>query len=290
METSELIKRVRAIEIKTRGLSSQIFSGEYQSAFKGRGMSFSEVREYSYGDDVRNIDWNVTARTSEPYVKIYEEERELSVLLIVDISSSMFTGYQEEERIGLMTELSAVLSFSALQNKDKVGLLMFNDTIHRYLHPKKGKKHVLRVIRELVNSPQEGGGTDMNKALRYAVNILNKRAIVFILSDFYADREKYRDSLRILTKKHDVIGIHLSDRWDENLPYAGLLPVIDKENSSTYVIDTNSKRIRQAHNEHFHKKMESLTEMFRSLRADYIHLRLGEDYTKPLMKFFKQRK
>ncbi len=290
METSELIKKVREVEIKTRGLSTQLFSGEYQSAFKGRGMSFSEVREYTYGDDVRNIDWNVTARTSEPHVKVFEEERELSVLLIIDISGSTFTGYHKEERIGLMTELSAVLSFSALQNNDKVGLLMFSDKIHRFLTPKKGKKHILRIIRELVKTPEEGGSTDINTALKYVNNFLKKRAVIFILSDFYAEPAAYKDSLKILSRRHDVVGIHFSDRWDEKLPHAGLLPVIDKESGETYVIDTESSKVREQHHAQFQKKRKELPDLFRASGGDYLHLRLGEDYTSNLLQFFKQRR
>lgn len=290
METSELLKKVRKIEIKTRGLSKQIFSGEYQSAFKGRGMSFSEVREYSYGDDVRNIDWNVTARTSDPHVKIFEEERELSVLFIIDVSGSVYTGYHKEERIGLMTELSAVLAFSALQNNDKVGMLLFSDKIHRYISPKKGKKHILRIIRELVKHPKLEGSSEMDMAIKYASNLLKKRAIIFLLSDFYIDSDKYRNSLRILTKRHDVVGIQFSDRWDENLPHAGLLPIVEKETGKTHIIDTENKMVRQEHNRNFHKKTKELTDIFRSAGGDYMHLRLGEEYFNTLLKFFRHRK
>lgn len=289
METKELIKKVREIEIKTKGLSTQLFSGGYQSTFKGRGMSFSEVREYSYGDDIRNIDWNVTARTSTPHVKVFEEERELSMLLIFDVSGSTFTGYHREERIGLMTELSAVLSFSALQNNDKVGLLLFSDKVHRFITPKKGKKHILRIIREMVNHPQKGGTTDINHALKYANNFLKKRSIVFLLSDFYIPAESYRDSLRILARKHDLIGIQFTDQWDESLPHVGLLPVRDKETGETYLIDTENKKVRSGHRERFDEKSTELIEIFRSSGADLMRLRLGEEYIPTLLQFFKQR-
>ncbi len=289
METSELIKKVRKIEIKTKGLSTQLFSGGYQSAFKGRGMSFSEVREYTYGDDVRNIDWNVTARTSQPHVKVFEEERELSVLLIVDVSGSTYTGLMEEGRIGMMTELSAVLSFSALENNDKVGMLLFSDKIHRFITPKKGKKHILRIIRELVNHPARGGATHIKHALKYANNFLKKRAIVFLLSDFYMDSETYRDPLRILAKRHDLIGIQFSDAWDEELPRVGLLPVQDKESGEKYMVDTSDKEVRKSHRERYESKTAELTELFRSAGGDYLRLKLGEEYIGPLLQFFKQR-
>lgn len=289
MEASELIKKVRKIEIKTRSMSKHLFSGEYHSAFKGRGMSFSEVRGYQYGDDVRNIDWNVTARTGDPYIKIFEEERELSVFIIVDVSGSTYTGTKETTKDAFMTELSAVLSFSALQNNDKVGLLLFSDHIHKFIPPKKGKKHILRIIRELINQDKTGIKTDIGQALRYFNNVVKKRSIVFLLSDFYTQPDSFYNDIRVVAKKHDLIGVQILDRWDRQLPDVGLLKAHDTESGETYLIDTSDKKVRAAHETRFADKQEEMKTLFSHTKSDWLSLTLGEPYILPLLKFFKTR-
>ncbi len=238
METTELLKRVRRIEIKTKGLSKQIFSGEYHSAFKGRGMSFSEVRGYQYGDDVRNIDWNVTARSGEPYVKVFEEERELTVMLLVDISKSSFFGTVKQPKNELITEICAVLAFSAAQNNDKVGLLLFSDRVEKFLPPKKGRGHVLRIIRELLDTRPQGSGTDIGMALTYFTNMVKKRSICFLVSDYLATG--YERPLRLAARRHDLVGLHLYDPREKELPAVGLLRATDAESGKTQWIDTDS--------------------------------------------------
>ncbi len=288
METSELIKKVRKIEIKTKGLSKQIFSGEYHSAFKGRGMSFSEVREYQYGDDIRNIDWNVTARTNEPYVKVYEEERELTVMLLVDISKSSFFGTVDQFKSEIITEISAVISFSALNNNDKVGVIFFSDKVEQYIPPKKGKQHILRIIRELINFTPSGAGTQINEALDFMNNVIKKRCTCFILSDFMATG--YGDSLRIAKKRHDIIGLHIYDQREASLPNVGLIKAEDAETGKIVYLDTSSKSFREKYEKRFIDNQSYFKTTFLKSGADVVHIRTDESYVNALMKFFKKRK
>lgn len=287
MDTSELLKKVRRIEIKTRGLSKHIFSGEYHSAFKGRGMSFSEVREYQYGDDVRNIDWNVTARTGEPYVKIFEEERELTVMLLVDVSRSAFFGTCRQFKEELATEICAVLAFSAIQNNDKVGVLFFSDRIERFIPPRKGRQHILRIIRELITFEPQGHGTDIGQALRYFNNLVKKRSICFLVSDFLT--EGYADALRIVGRKHDLVGIHLYDPLELELPQAGLWRVEDAESGQTTWLDTSSPQVRHAWASRFRQWHEGCRHAFRRAASDLIAIRTDESYVRALIQFFQKR-
>lgn len=287
METSELIKKVRKIEIKTKGLSKQIFSGEYHSAFKGRGMSFSEVREYQYGDDIRNIDWNVTARANEPYVKVYEEERELTVMLLVDISKSSFFGTVNQFKSEIITEISAVIAFSALNNNDKVGVIFFSDKVEQYIPPKKGKQHILRIIRELINFTPSGSGTQINEALDFMNNVIKKRCTCFILSDFMASG--YGDSLRIAKKRHDIIGLHIYDQREAVLPNVGLIKADDAETGKTVYLDTSSKSFRNKYEKRFTDNQEYFKTTFLKSGADVVDIRTDESYINALMKFFKKR-
>ena len=287
METSELIKKVRKIEIKTKGLSKQIFSGEYHSAFKGRGMSFSEVREYQYGDDIRNIDWNVTARANEPYVKVYEEERELTVMLLVDISKSSFFGTVNQFKSEIITEISAVISFSAMNNNDKVGVIFFSDKVEQYIPPKKGKQHILRIIRELINFTPSGSGTQINEALDFMNNVIKKRCTCFILSDFMASG--YADSLRIAKKRHDIIGLHIYDQREAVLPNVGLIKAEDAESGKIVYLDTASKSFRNKYEKRFTDNQEYFKTTFLKSGADVVDIRTDESYVNALMKFFKKR-
>jgi len=287
METSELLKKVRKIEIKTKGLTNHIFSGEYHSAFKGRGMSFSEVRGYQYGDDVRNIDWNVTARTGEPYVKIFEEERELTVMLLIDVSQSSFFGTVNQLKSEIMTEISAVLAFSAIQNNDKVGVIFFSDTVEKFIPPKKGKQHILRIIRELLDFEPKRTGTDIGAALQYLNNINKKHSITFIISDFLTS--DYEDPLRIAARRHDIIGVHLIDPREESLPNVGLLRAQDAETGHVGWIDTASASVRQRYADWFEQHQNYFTTTFRKSGADTIPIRTNESYVDALHKFFVQR-
>ena len=288
METTELLKRVRRIEIKTKGLSRQIFSGEYHSAFKGRGMSFSEVRGYQYGDDVRNIDWNVTARSGEPYVKVFEEERELTVMLLVDISKSSFFGTVKQPKNELITEICAVLAFSAAQNNDKVGLLLFSDRVEKFLPPKKGRGHVLRIIRELLDTrPAEGSGTDIGMALTYFTNMVKKRSICFLVSDYLATG--YERPLRLAARRHDLVGLHLFDPRERELPAVGLLRAQDAETGRTQWIDTDSRRVRDRYARWYEENMGYFNDAFRQSGADTLSVETTEDYVKELLRFFKRR-
>lgn len=287
METTELLRRVRRIEIKTKGLSRQIFSGEYQSAFKGRGMSFSEVRNYQYGDDVRNIDWNVTARSNDPYVKVFEEERELTVMLLVDISKSSFFGTTKQLKNELITEICAVLAFSATNNNDKVGLLLFSDRIEKFLPPKKGRGHILRIIRELLETRPEGGGTDIGQALTYFTNMVKKRSICFLVSDFLA--EGYDKPLRLAARRHDLIGMHLYDPRERELPSVGLIHALDAESGNMEWVDTGSKRVREKYTAWYDAHMDYYKQAFSQSGADSMSLETTEDYTKALLRFFKRR-
>lgn len=287
MDTRELLKEVRKIEIKTKGLSNQLFSGEYHSAFKGRGMSFSEVREYVVGDEVRNIDWNVTARTGDPHVKVFEEERELTVMLLVDISPSAFFGTQNKFKHEFMTELSAVLAFSALQNNDKVGLMLFSEKVELYIPPKKGKKHILRIIRELVNHEPSGKSTDLNTALVYLNNVIKKRSICFVLSDFIC--EGYKDALRIASRKHDVVGLHVFDPREQELPPVGILDLADLETGEKRMIDTADQSFRLRYEEFFRQHREYSRESFLKARSELLSLPTDQSYFSALHTFFKKR-
>jgi len=287
METSELLKKVRKIEIKTKGLSKHIFSGEYQSAFKGRGMSFSEVRDYQYGDDVRNIDWNVTARTGSAHIKIFEEERELTVMLLIDVSQSSFFGTAEQMKNELITEMSAVLSFSAIQNNDKVGVIFFSDTIEKFIPPKKGKQHILRIIRELINFTPKQTGTNLGQALEYLNNVIKKRSICFILSDFMT--QGYETPLRIAGRRHDIVGVHLYDPREETLPNIGLMRAVDAETGRVQWVDTSLQSVRENYAAWFQENRQYFRSSFLKSRSDVLSVRTDESYIKVLHQFFKKR-
>lgn len=287
MDTSEIIKKVRKLEIKTKGLTKHIFSGEYHSAFKGRGMSFSEVRDYQYGDDVRNIDWNVTARTGGPHVKVFEEERELTVMLLIDVSASSFFGTISRFKNEMMTELAAVIAFSAITNNDKVGAILFSDTIEKYLPPKKGKQNILRIIRELINITPKQRGTNLSDALIYLNNIEKKRSITFVLSDFMTN--DYQKALSIAAKKHDIIGIKISDQREKNLPDVGLIKAQDLESGKERVIDTSDAKVRDAWKNHFTSSTEMFNKVFSLAKSDTISIQTDEDYIKAMQVFFKRR-
>jgi len=287
VETKDLLKKVRKIEIKTRGLSRQIFAGEYHSAFKGRGMTFSEVREYQYGDDIRNIDWNVTARFNHPYIKVFEEERELTVMLLIDVSGSGDFGTQVQMKRNLITEISALLSFSAIENNDKIGVIMFSDRIEKFIPPQKGRKHILRIIRELLECNPQSRGTDISESLRFLTNAIKKRCTAFLISDF---RDKgYARSLQIANNKHDVAALHVYDRRETSLPAVGLLRVLDAETGRERWIDTSKNRIRENYAMKWESHMEIMKEIFSRAGVDSVSLRTGEDYVKPLIRLFKQR-
>lgn len=288
MTTAEILKKVRRIEIKTKGLSNHIFAGEYHSTFKGRGMSFSEVREYTPGDDVKFIDWNVTARFSHPFVKVFEEERELIVMLLVDISSSSLFGTQKQLKRELIAELGAVLSFSATTNNDKVGVIFFSDKVEQYIPPKKGKSHILRIIRELVAlEPKHTGATNVGVALEFLNNVLKKRTIAFLLSDFVS--APYEQPLQLSARKHDLVGIHIYDKYDKELPAAGLIQVMDAETGKIMWVDTDSKQVRTEYGANFDQKNKYCIQAFRKSGAGLMHVRTDEDYVKTLQAYFKGR-
>ncbi|MEJ2596013.1 MAG: DUF58 domain-containing protein [bacterium] len=287
MDSLEIFKKVRKIEIKTRGLSHQIFSGEYHSVFKGRGMSFSEVREYQYGDDIRNIDWNVTARFNHPYIKIFEEERELTVMLLIDVSGSNNFGTNKQLKQELVTELAAVLSFSAIQNNDKVGVIFFSDQIEKFIPPKKGTSHILRIIRELLDFKPEQTGTNISEALRYLTNAIKKRSIAFLISDFMD--EGFEKAVRIANHKHDLIAVRLTDRRETTLPDVGMVRLQDAETGRMMWVDTGSRSVRRKYETWAAKKRESLDLLFNRLGVDMVKVYTGEDYVKPLMNLFKRR-
>jgi uncharacterized protein (DUF58 family) len=288
METSELLKKVRKIEIKTRGLSNQIFSGEYHSAFKGRGMAFSEVREYTPGDDVRTIDWNVTARFSTPYVKVFEEERELSVVLVVDVSASGLFGTNKQYKQDLITELCAVVAFSASQNNDKIGIIFFSDKIEKFIPPKKGKSHVLRIIRELLEFKPENKKTNLELALKYLTNVIKKKSIVFLISDFYADSD-YKDALKIANKKHDLVALRIVDKTETELPNVGLIKLRDNETGKLMWVDTSDKTFRKQFAVNYLKFEDDLKDIFNRSGTDATKIFTHENYVKPLMNLFKNR-
>lgn len=288
METSELLKKVRKIEIKTRGLSSQIFSGEYHSAFKGRGMAFSEVREYMPGDDVRTIDWNVTARFNAPYVKVFEEERELSVVLLVDVSASGLFGTQKQFKQDLITELCAVVAFSASQNNDKIGVIFFSDKIEKFIPPKKGKSHILRIIRELIEFKPDNKSTNIEVALKYMSNVIKKRSIVFLISDFQTDLS-YSDALKIANKKHDVVALRIVDKTEMEIPDIGLVKLKDNESGKIMWVNTSSKQFRTQYKVNQLKNEAQVKEIFSKSGIDATSIYTHESYIKPLMNLFKKR-
>ena len=287
MDTKELLKKVRKIEIKTRRLSNHIFSGEYHSSFKGRGMTFSEVRQYDYGDDIRSIDWNVTARYNEPFVKVFEEERELTMMLMVDVSGSEYFGTSLQFKRETITEISATLAFSAIQNNDKVGLLLFSDEIELFIPPKKGKSHVLRIIRELIEFHPRSTKTNITQALRYLSNVMKKKAIVFILSDFMDD--DYDNALKIVGRKHDVTVIRVYDKYEEEIPKLGMVPMLDAETGNTTLVNTNSNRIRTNYKAYYLKTVDYFENTFRRSGSGIINTRIDESYVKKLLGYFKQR-
>ena len=288
METSELLKKVRRIEIKTRGLSANIFAGQYHSAFKGRGMAFSEVREYQYGDDIRDIDCNVTARYTKPFVKVFEEERELTVMLLVDVSASQDFGTLNSVKRDVVTEIAATLAFSAIQNNDKIVVIFFSDKIEKFIPPKKGRKHILYIIRELINFEAESPKTDVSMALRYLTNVIKKRCTTFMISDF-VDAANYDNAMTIANRKHDVVVLQVYDHLETQLPGIGLMKVMDAETGQEQWIDTSSKKVRMAYNNWWLTRQSKMQETFNRSRVDSISVRTDEDYVKALLMLFKKR-
>ncbi len=287
MDTKELLKKVRKIEIKTRRLSDHIFGGEYHSTFKGRGMTFSEVRQYQYGDDVRNIDWNVTARYNEPYIKVFEEERELTMMLMVDVSGSEFFGTDKQFKNEIVTEIAATLAFSATQNNDKIGLMLFSSEVELYIPPKKGRSHVLRIIRELIEFKPKSKTTNVGEALKFLSNVMKKKTIVFIMSDFMAD--DYKQTLKIAAGKHDVTGIRVYDRHEERIPNLGMVQMQDEETGELVLINTSSKKIRYNYASYYNDKVNYYKDSFTKSGAGTIDCRLDESYVKKLLGYFKRR-
>jgi len=288
METSEIIKKVRKIEIKTRGLSSNIFAGQYHSAFKGRGMAFSEVREYQFGDDVRDIDWNVTARFHHPYVKVFEEERELTVMLLIDVSGSLDFGTQKQMKRDMVTEIAATIAFSAIQNNDKIGVVFFSDKIEKYIPPKKGRKHILYIIREMLDFHPESKRTDVKQAVEFLSSVQKRRTTAFILSDFYV-RNDFQQSLQIANRKHDVVAIQVYDQRARELPDVGLMKVVDAETGFEQYVDTSSKRLRDAYRKYWQSRQSQLLETFNKSNVDNVSIATNEDFVKALLMLFKQR-
>lgn len=287
MDTKEILKKVRKIEIKTRRLSDHIFSGEYHTSFKGRGMTFSEVRQYQYGDDVRAIDWNVTARYNEPYVKVFEEERELTMMLMVDCSGSESFGTQNQLKSEVVTEIAATLAFSSTQNNDKVGLILFSDEIELFIPPKKGKSHVLRIIRELIEFQPKSKKTDIAQAIKFLSSVMKKKAIVFMISDFMS--KDYEHTLKIASKKHDVTGIRVFDKREESLPNLGLVSMLDAESGKTMLVDTSSKKLRQNYEINYRTNVNYFTSVFSKCGAGAVSSRVDESYVTKLLGYFKAR-
>lgn len=288
MDANELLKKIRKIEIKTRGLSSNIFAGEYHSAFKGRGMTFSEVREYQYGDDIRDIDWNVTARMGHPYVKVYEEEREMTVMLLVDVSRSRLFGAVGEEKREMIAEIAATIAFSAISNNDKIGMLFFSDKIEKFIPPKKGKKHILFLIRELLDFTPENPGTDIGVALRYFTDAQKKRSTTFLISDFI-DSHDFSRPLSIAAREHDLIAVQVYDRRDASLPDVGMMRVADLETGADRWIDTSNKKVRRAYDRWWYDRQQAMTEAMQRSRVDIASVSTDEDYVKSLMALFRMR-
>ncbi|MBN1819697.1 MAG: DUF58 domain-containing protein [Prolixibacteraceae bacterium] len=289
METSELLKKVRQIEIKTRGLSRNIFAGEYHSAFKGRGMAFAEVREYQFGDDIRNIDWNVTARYNHPYVKIFEEERELTVMLLIDVSGSREFGTIEKLKKNIITEISAILSFSAIQNNDKIGVIFFSETIEKFIPPKKGRSHILRIIREMIDFQPENKGTDITEAVRYLTNAIKKRCTAFVISDFIDENPNLEQALSIANNKHDVVALRIYDQRETELPPIGMIKFKDAETGKYIWVDSSSRKIRDMYAKNRRQQNEKLDVMFKKCGIDYASVNTNEDYIKTLVALFKRR-
>ena len=287
MDTKEILKKVRKIEIKTRRLSDHIFSGEYHTSFKGRGMTFSEVRQYQYGDDVRAIDWNVTARYNEPFVKVFEEERELTMMLMVDISGSESFGTKNQLKLDMVTEIAATLAFSATQNNDKIGLLLFSDQIELFIPPKKGKSHVLRIIRELIEFESKSKKTDLSQALKFLSGVLKKKAIVFLISDFMV--KDYEHTLKIASKRHDVTGIRVFDQREESIPNIGIVNMIDAETGETLLVDTTSNKVRMDYEKYYRENVNYFKDIFSKCGAGTISSRVDESYVTKLLGYFKAR-
>ena len=288
METSDLIKKVRKIEIKTRGLSHNIFAGEYHSAFKGRGMSFSEVREYQFGDDVRDIDWNVTARFNKPYIKVFEEERELTVMLVIDLSESLDFGTVKQTKRDMVTEIAATIAFAAIQNNDKIGVIFFTDKVEKFIPPQKGRKHILYIIRELLNFEPESSRTDITVPLQFLTNALKKRCTAFVISDFI-DESDYKNAMTIANRKHDVVAIQVYDRRLAELPKVGLIKMRDAESGEEMFVDTSSSKVQAAQREWWRTQREKLEETLKKSGVDSVSIRTDQDYVKALMNLFAQR-
>lgn len=289
METSDLLKKVRHIEIKARGLSRNIFAGEYHSAFKGRGMAFSEVREYQFGDDMRDIDWNVTARYNRPYVKIFEEERELTVMLLIDASESLGFGSTDKVKRDIVAEIAATLAFSAIQNNDKIGVIFFSDKIEKFIPPKKGRKHILFIIREILGFEPENDGTDLSLAMRYLTNAIKKRCTSFLISDFIDDKD-YKQSMRIANQKHDLVAIQVYDQLSTDLPALGLMKVRDPESGGETWIDTSSKRVRSDYRNWWQERQNQMETIFRQCSVDSVSISTRDDYVKALLSLFQKRR
>ena len=285
METSEILKKVRKIEIKTRGLSQNIFAGQYHSAFKGRGMAFAEVREYQFGDDVRDIDWNVTARFRKPYVKVFEEERELTVMLLVDVSGSLDFGTHSRMKSEMATEIAATIAYSAIQNNDKIGVVFFSDRIEKYIPPKKGRKHILYIIREMLDFKPESRKTDIGGAMEFFTRVMKRRTTAFVLSDFY-DRHDFFKQMQIANNKHDVMAIQVYDKWAKALPDVGLVKVVDAESGHEMYVDTSSKKVRAAHARYWIERQQMLKDTLSRANVDWVSVATDDDYVKAMMHLF----
>mgnify|MGYP004490739001 FL=1 len=288
METSEILKKVRKIEIKTRGLSQNIFAGQYHSAFKGRGMAFAEVREYQFGDDVRDIDWNVTARFRKPYVKVFEEERELTVMLLVDVSGSLDFGTHSRMKSEMATEIAATIAYSAIQNNDKIGVVFFSDRIEKYIPPKKGRKHILYIIREMLDFKPESRKTDIGGAMEFFTRVMKRRTTAFVLSDFY-DRHDFFKQMQIANNKHDVMAIQVYDKWAKALPDVGLVKVVDAESGHEMYVDTSGKKVRAAHARYWIERQQMLKDTLSRANVDWVSVATDDDYVKAMMHLFASR-
>lgn len=288
METSEILKKVRKIEIKTRGLSQNIFAGQYHSAFKGRGMAFAEVREYQFGDDVRDIDWNVTARFRKPYVKVFEEERELTVMLLVDVSGSLDFGTRSRMKSEMATEIAATIAYSAIQNNDKIGVVFFSDRIEKYIPPKNGRKHILYIIREMLDFKPESRKTDIGGAMEFFTRVMKRRTTAFVLSDFY-DRHDFFKQMQIANNKHDVMAIQVYDKWAKALPDVGLVKVVDAESGHEMYVDTSSKKVRAAHARYWIERQQMLKDTLSRANVDWVSVATDDDYVKAMMHLFASR-
>lgn len=288
METSEILKRVRQIEIKTKGLSQNIFAGQYHTAFKGKGMAFSEVREYGFGDDIRNIDWNVTARFNHPYIKVFEEERELTVMLLIDVSGSRLFGTKNKHKHEMLTEIAATLAFSAIQNNDKIGVIFFSDKMEKFIPPQKGKKHILYIIRELVDFQPNNTGTDIGFALKYMTGVIKKRCTAFVLSDFI-DNKPFQTDLTIANNKHDLVAIQVYDQRETALPDVGLMTILDAETGMSSSIDTSSVKTREAYRLWWKNQQDMVQDSFKKSRVDFVSVATDQDYVKALMNLFNLR-